>query len=69
MNPELYKSRIPPVTGEFIAAMKEAFPNREPKVDTSMNQIQRTAGQQEVITWAIQFMRQRDISNPTGKPR
>ena len=67
MNPQLYKSNIPPVTPEFIAAMQAAFPNKRPNADASIGQMQRLNGQLDVIEWATQFMRKYDPQSRTGR--
>ena len=67
MNPNLYKSRIPPVTKEFIDAMKSAFPNKKPDAEASIGAVQRNYGRQDVIDWAIQFMRTHNPEYPTGR--
>lgn len=62
----LNKRNIPPVTKEFIAEMKKAFPNMRPKVDATLGQIQRQQGQLDVVEWASNFVRQYD---PFGRTK
>ncbi len=69
MDGKLHAALIPPVTKEFIEAMKQAFPNKDFGPEGTLSQFQRNAGQQEVIRWAYNFMVNRDPANRTIRDR
>ena len=69
METQLQMRSVPPVTKEFIDRLKAAFPNRIPSIDATLAQVQRIAGQQEVIEFAINFARNYDPTNTALRDR
>jgi len=65
MDGKIYSSMIPPVTKEFIEAMRKAFPPARSNAETSIATFQRSAGQQDVIEWANNFMQGKNDSKNT----
>jgi type IV secretory pathway TrbL component len=65
MEAKDYMASIHPVSKEFIDDLQKAFPNKIPSMDATLAQVQRVAGQQEVIQWAMRAIRGRSINDPT----
>jgi hypothetical protein len=65
MEAKDYQATIHPVSKEFIDDLQRAFPNKIPGIDATLAQVQRVAGQQEVIQWASKHIRTRSINDPT----